>query len=67
MSGENAADLDAKHKANSAQIVAQMVTNNAKAAALPSNVGRSEPPLDTKFMQGTANGIVPDRFLTNRS
>ena len=67
MSGENAADLDTKHKANSAQIVSQMASNNAKAATVPNNVGRSEPAQNTKFMQGTANGVVPDAFLTNRS
>jgi len=67
MSGENASDLDAKHKANSVQIVAQMTANNTKAATVPNNVGRTEPAQNTKFMQGTANGVVPDAFLTNRS
>lgn len=67
MSGENANDLDAKHKANSAQIVSQMVSNNAKVAVVPNNVGRSEPAMNVKHMQGTANGVQPDAFMNNRS
>ena len=67
MSGENSADLDTKHKANSAQIVAQMASNNAKAATVPNNVGRAEQAQNTRFMQGTANGVVPDAFMNNRS
>jgi hypothetical protein len=67
MSGESAAELDAKHKANHATIVAQMTANNAKVAALPAPVGHAgEPALNTFFMQGTANGVVPDKFLTHR-
>jgi hypothetical protein len=68
MSGEIASDLDARHKANEAIIVAAKAANAAKAAALPSPVGHTgEPAMNTRQMQGSANGVVPDVFLSSRS
>ena len=62
----DAATNDKIHKANSVQIVAQLSANAAKAATIPSNVGRSEPALNLNFMQGTANGVLPNVFLVTR-
>lgn len=63
---QSTAEGDAVHKKNSADIVAQLAVNTAKAATVPPNVGRSEPALDLRIMQGTANGVVPNRVLSSR-
>jgi len=60
-------DMDAVHKANSAKIVVVMVANVAKAATIPANIGRTEPSVNLKHMQGTANGCVPDFITTQRT
>jgi hypothetical protein len=62
----DAATSDKIHKANSAQVVAQLSANAAKAATVPPNVGRKEPAMDLNIMQGSANGVVPNRFLVTR-
>jgi hypothetical protein len=59
-------DMDRIHKDNSARILAAMIANNVTAAKVPLPVGRTEPAINTKFMQGTANGVVPDFILTQR-
>ena len=60
------ANSDKIHKDNSAQIAAQLSANAAKAATVPSNVGRSEPAMDLNILQGTANKVVPNRALSSR-
>jgi hypothetical protein len=62
----DAATNDKVHKANSAQVVAQLSANAARAATVPANVGRAEPAMDLNVMQGSANGVVPNRFLVTR-
>ena len=64
--GNDAASSDKIHKANSAKVAAQVSINATKAAAVPSNVGRTEPAMDLNAMQGTANGVVPNRIVVNR-
>jgi hypothetical protein len=54
------------HDANAAKIAAQQSSNAAKATAVPSNVGRTEPAMDLNIMQGTANSVLPNRFLVTR-
>jgi hypothetical protein len=64
---QSTSDMDAIHKANSAQVAAQVTVNTAKAALVPPNVGRTEPGVNPNFMQGTANGIKPNVFMLNRA
>jgi hypothetical protein len=60
------ANNDKVHKENSAKIVTQVTANTALAATVPPLVGRTGPGLDPNFMQGTANGVVPNTFLLAR-
>jgi hypothetical protein len=62
----SAGNSDKIHKDNSAKVAAQVTANAAKAATVPPNVGRTEPALDVRIMQGSANGVVPNWALTVR-
>lgn len=64
---QDTATMDAIHKANSAQIVAQTASNAAAAAALTPNVGHTEPPVSPSYMQGTTSGVRPRAFTLNRA
>lgn len=63
---QDTATMDQIHKQNAAKIAVQVASNNAKAAALPPNVGHTEPPLDPNYMQGTSGGVQPNAFMLTR-
>jgi N-acetylglucosamine-6-phosphate deacetylase len=62
----SAANSKKIHDDNYAKIVAQSSSNAARAASVPSPVGRIEPGMDVNAMQGTANGVVPNRVTLTR-
>jgi hypothetical protein len=67
MADDNSAANSKKiHDDNSAKVVAQVTANAARAAMVPSLVGRTGPGLDPTFMQGTANRVVPNAFVVTR-
>jgi len=66
MAMENA-EMDRVYKDNHTKVVAATASNVAKAATIPSPIGRVGPAMDTRIMQGTANFVVPDAFNSHRS